>query len=305
LDLLDFSESMLAVMFVAVGSDYCKKLKGIGIVTACNIVRSAFLGKKAKETSALDIVFKRLYQETYEKDNLSDDFKKDFEENFLAGLFMYRHPIVYDPIQGKCITVGDPELGGDPELVRYKPYAELCQDAARRAAVAGTLFESPMATFIAEGWISPRTLEPRDVNVELPDYVRSALGQGAHDDESMDQDETQEQVGVVEVEDDDDENDEEDPDTQPVDSPQGPIETQAETTDHSSIEPNEVESSLLPLNGDIQLSDERDEPSARNPFTEQEVIDILSSSDDEQDEEGYLETQAPMEGFDIDEPMEI
>ncbi|KAL7470372.1 hypothetical protein ACHAXS_010603 [Conticribra weissflogii] len=44
IDLLDFSNAMLATMFVAAGCDYCDSLKGIGIVTARNVVKRAFHG---------------------------------------------------------------------------------------------------------------------------------------------------------------------------------------------------------------------------------------------------------------------
>jgi len=44
IDLLDFSNAMLATMFVAAGCDYCDSLKGIGIVTARNAVKRAFHG---------------------------------------------------------------------------------------------------------------------------------------------------------------------------------------------------------------------------------------------------------------------
>jgi 5'-3' exonuclease len=199
LNLLDFSSVMLAVMFVAAGSDYCEKLKGIGTVTACNIVRSAFLEKRMDKGSPLETVFEKLYQLTYEKE-LSDSFKENFERNFLAAVFMYRHPIVFEPLQGRCIIVGDPDHGGsvDPELAIYEPYAQLCRDADRRVAIAGTLFESPMAAYIAEGWISPRTMLPRE-DTKIPAYVQSFIddqGQGdegneVDDNESEDQNETQ------------------------------------------------------------------------------------------------------------------
>ena len=191
LDLMDFSPVMLAVMFVAVGSDYCKKLKGIGIVTACGIVRSAFLDKRLDKGSPLETVFEKIYYHTNERD-LSDSFKEDFEKNFLAAVFMYRHPIVFEPMQGRCIIVGDPDrhhgngggVGVDPELAVYEPYAQLCRDADRRVAIAGALFESPMAAYIAEGWISPRTMRPRE-DTKIPGYVQrffNDLGKGDEDD---------------------------------------------------------------------------------------------------------------------------
>lgn len=194
LNLLDFSPVMLAVMFVAVGSDYCKKLKGIGIITACDIVRSAFLEKRLKQGSPLEHVFEKIYQRTSERE-LSDSFKEDFEKNFLAAVFMYRHPIVFEPLQGRCIIVGDPDRhnggGVDPELAVYEPYAQLCRDADRRVAIAGALFESPMAAYIAEGWISPRTMLPRE-GTKIPGFVQRFIddqGEGDEDDNEVDDEE--------------------------------------------------------------------------------------------------------------------
>jgi 5'-3' exonuclease len=173
LNLMDFSPAMVAVMFVATGSDYCKKLKGIGIVLACNIVRQAFLSSKPT-ADPLEDVFLKLFERTWESE-LSGEYKENYRKAFLAALLCYRHPVVYDPTRACCITMGDgAEQGGDPELSVHKPYAELLSNVKERERIVGSVVASPLATYIAEGWISARTYQPL-VGVDLPDYVRNDL----------------------------------------------------------------------------------------------------------------------------------
>lgn len=175
INLCDFTATMLAVLFVAAGSDYCKKLKGIGVKAASYIVRAAFYSKREKGCSPLEVVFRKLYSETWDKQTLTDDFKRDYEKGFLAALLMFRHPVVFDPVHGVCATMGDP-LEGDPQLISYPPYAELCRDSERRAAVCGNLLPSPQALFVAEGWLSARTFRPYP-KTEIPSNVKNWLWQ--------------------------------------------------------------------------------------------------------------------------------
>ena len=171
LHLVDFSPTMLAVMFVVAGSDYCPKLEGIGMKKACNIVRQAFLSKASLTRPPLEIVLEWLYSEAWEK-TFTSEFKTRYEQNFLSAILMFRHPVVYDPIKGICCTVGEE----DAELLRYPAYAELCQNVEQRAKIVGKIIPSPLATFIAEGWIDPRSMRPRP-KMELPDHVRLGLAQ--------------------------------------------------------------------------------------------------------------------------------
>ncbi len=175
--LSDFSTVMLAIMFVAAGCDYCEKLKGIGIVGACNAVRGVFFSSAGKhQPPRLETFFQRLYQSCYHK-HLSVEAKGLFEANFLAALAMYRHPIVYDPIQRKCVIVNDPFNGGlDEELVDYSPYAALCTNRERLHQVVGVPLDSRIATHIAEGWINPKTSQPYS-GIDLPTYVKYDLEQ--------------------------------------------------------------------------------------------------------------------------------
>ena len=87
---------------------------------------------------------------------------------------MFRHPVVYDPVKSCCVTVGDDE-GGDPELMCHKPYAKLMKNRLEREKVVGSPICSPLATYVAEGWISPRTMRPRGGLNEIPERVRSYI----------------------------------------------------------------------------------------------------------------------------------
>lgn len=168
-DLTDFSPAMLAVLFVCTGSDYCDKLRGIGLGTACTIVREAFLGPSALKRPPLAAVLQRLFEMTWET-NMTSDFKAAFEKKFLEAILMFRHPVVFDPFVGGCITVGNVD-SGDPELIAYQPYRDLLENASRRAKVTGVVLSAPISIYIAEGWISPRTKQP--YNDKLPDHVRA------------------------------------------------------------------------------------------------------------------------------------
>ena len=161
LKLLDFSDVMLAIMFVSLGCDYCSSLHQIGSVAAQDIVCDAFLGKKGqsdeeREARPRKIVFQLLYRQTSEKD-LTDEFQKEYEASFLAALLMYRHPMIYDLSLGKCVLFWNPPHCSDPELMDYEPYAELCTNVERREQILRTCHGSIVSMHIAEGWINPRT----------------------------------------------------------------------------------------------------------------------------------------------------
>ena len=168
LSLLDFSSAMLAVVFIAAGSDYCEKLKGVGIVTATDAARKAFFQTKGQPP--LQSFLQEIFRATYRND-LTDEYKAAYEERFLGALLQFRHPVVYDPLQGQCVTfrLDCP----DPELILYEPYAALVHDAARRAKFTGTRWPAPLCSHVAEGWLDPRTLKPRQY-ARLPVAVETA-----------------------------------------------------------------------------------------------------------------------------------
>jgi 5'-3' exonuclease len=145
LDLSDFSPVMMAVLFVAVGCDYCEKLKGIGIMTAARIVRQAF---QESSTSTVSVLFVQMYGQCYER-KLSDEYKRKYEERFLAALFMYQHPVIYDPVQGKAVMQGGGDLWGESVLMKHKAYAELCEDQDRISHIVGVMKEPEAATAAA------------------------------------------------------------------------------------------------------------------------------------------------------------
>ena len=133
--LMDFTPIMMAVVYVLLGCDYFdKKLQGIGIKAAIEIVRLAFLGEKVgtltKQTrrqtkndhnrrrnnvgtyqfstkpaySPLDRVWELAYERSWsyhQEQDLTDDFKRAYERGFCEALFMYRHPIYYHPLLGE------------------------------------------------------------------------------------------------------------------------------------------------------------------------------------------------------------
>eukprot|EP00980_Cylindrotheca_fusiformis_P031695 scaffold26800_cov127-Cylindrotheca_fusiformis.AAC.2 len=145
LDFSDFTPVMMAVLFVCLGCDYCEKLKGIGIQTAARIVRNAFL---KHSDSAISVVLAQLYDQCYQK-KFSEDQKREYEERFLSALFMYQHPIVYDPLRGKAVMQKGGDLKGQSVLLKHKAYAKLCKDKDRIRQIVGVRKDPEAATAAA------------------------------------------------------------------------------------------------------------------------------------------------------------
>lgn len=156
--LMDFSTSMLAIMFVCIGCDYCDSLKGIGSVTAQSIVSKVFLETKIMSKPALRLVFDLLYD--YSGSRLSAEEKKDYESRFLGALFMYQHPVIFCPKHCRYMFANDPPRGSDPILLEYEPYAILCRDVEKQHELLGSFPEKDLQVAIAEGWVNPFTLQP-------------------------------------------------------------------------------------------------------------------------------------------------
>jgi 5'-3' exonuclease len=186
-DLSDFTPVMLTVLYVAIGSDYCRKLKGIGVQGAVAMIRHAFLKRQCKRkrddtavestTSPLEYVIQQLMQETRERKHMDDIDKADYRANFMAALLMFRHAVVFDPIRNECIHLNsrfDESRGDDAILWQDATYAALCRNATARTAITGPLVSSPLATYIAEGWIHPRTHRPYPGQV-LPPSVKTYM----------------------------------------------------------------------------------------------------------------------------------
>mmetsp|Transcript_6317 Transcript_6317/g.15713 ORF Transcript_6317/g.15713 Transcript_6317/m.15713 type:complete len:627 (+) Transcript_6317:88-1968(+) len=198
INLLDFSDAMLATMFVAAGCDYCDSLKGIGIVTARNIVKRAFHGAEANDSGGyfrqteepvlrliLNELFRSCHKNAREQVLPLDDPEKEevrlaYERSFLAALAMFRHPLVYDPMSGAHAVANDvcDESEGiapasssffrdERVLMEYGPYRELVTRREMLYQVIGMPFVPEIAKGIAEGIIDPRQLpvqEPGERN---------------------------------------------------------------------------------------------------------------------------------------------
>jgi exonuclease-1 len=176
LSLVDFTPVMLAAMFVAVGCDYCDKLMGIGLVKACRAVRKAFL--EPRSNSALAVLFAQLYEQSYTSD-FTDEFKRDYEESVMSALVMYRHPVVFDPMERKCLEVGDPDHYGDPELIDHEPYAQLLKDKERRKLIVGGIPLASESTAVAESHQSKSASIDKTTNEDEDDELDSS------DDEAL------------------------------------------------------------------------------------------------------------------------
>lgn len=178
IDLMDFTPTMMATLFVLLGCDYTvganeKKLKGIGLVTGHRIVRKAFLGGDSihngkeqgrRNTSVLRKLWEDAYQHMHSPNILTPEYKDEYERSFMEALFMYRHPVVFDPLLQRCVHInevvgpgGNTVIGGDAELMEYPPYASLCGDYERIGQITGELPPSAEAVGIAEGRIKWRS----------------------------------------------------------------------------------------------------------------------------------------------------
>lgn len=185
-NLADFTPVMMTILFVAVGCDYCDKLKGVGLLTASRVIREAFCSPvnpfyygRFGSPSKLSKVFEQLYVRCYlDSTTLTPQFKREYEERFLAAIFMYRHPIVYDPIQennflmSRCLYSSEREepndgdvseassvqYGSNPmklyidkDLLDHDPYVELCEDFERIQEIVGKLQSKEEAMKAAQG----------------------------------------------------------------------------------------------------------------------------------------------------------
>ncbi|KAL3904570.1 MAG: hypothetical protein SGILL_010014, partial [Bacillariaceae sp.] len=191
IQLMDFTPVMMAIMFVLLGCDYTggetKKLKGIGLMTAHQIVRAAFLGDgkqkadnsaAANEPSVLSVVLENAYKLSYDQKKLTRRYKREYEHAFMDALFMYRHPVVFDPVLKDFVLVNrrfsefpsSSSSGnlidkyyknlGDPELLQHPAYAKLCRDRLRIVGIVGEIPPTDDAIGIVEGEINWRAKKP-------------------------------------------------------------------------------------------------------------------------------------------------
>jgi 5'-3' exonuclease len=192
--MLDWSPALLTVFFVSCGGDYCRKLTGIGVKTVAALVRELFLTttkvKTTKHGAAKDYddedrddddeteqlqhplgrLIQRLLTMTWENKTITLAEKFQYEMDFLAAVFTYRHSIVYDPLQAKCCHLFplDDHTTPDVELVDYRPYRDLLlshtdEARQRRREIIGPMLPPDLATYIAEGWICPKRMALRPI----------------------------------------------------------------------------------------------------------------------------------------------
>jgi len=151
-DLQDFSPVMIAVLFVAAGSDYCRKLKGVGIVTASRSVRSAFLDERS--TDPLESLFRHLFALSSESIE-SEEERSDYKLQFIKAVIMFRHPTVYDPVLGRCVIAR--QNLHDHELRANAMYRRVLDSPEEYKTIVGETAEPDLATKIAEGYVCARS----------------------------------------------------------------------------------------------------------------------------------------------------
>ncbi|KAL3784514.1 hypothetical protein ACHAW5_005277 [Stephanodiscus triporus] len=206
IDLRDFTDGMLATMFVAAGCDYCESLMGIGVVTARNVVKRAFHGCESDGREAygrahnlgvpvLRVVLDGLFHSCNRKAKARvlplDDPEKEgarsaYERSFLAALAMFRHPLVYDPMSGAHVVANDVCDADGPDddrapssypasalfmtderiLMEYGPYRDLVTRRDALYRVVGAPLAPNVARDVAEGLVDPRRLPARE-SVEI------------------------------------------------------------------------------------------------------------------------------------------
>ena len=186
IDMTDFTPSMLACLFACLGCDYCGKLRGIGLSLACQNIRAAFFPKDASEGSPLERLMTLLFKSTWDRSKLTDDDKDEYERDFLAAIFMYRHAMIFDPIEVQCkpmIAFCD----ADQDLVSYGPYAAILRNEIRASSIIGRSFPPIIASHIAEGWICPKSLRLRKTDLpnatiqnDLDAYLADIASSTAH-----------------------------------------------------------------------------------------------------------------------------
>ena len=163
---------MVTVVCVAAGCDYLKNLPMVGLIKARQYVVEAFkyyvsgenqtpTNRKSKSKNAeiplppLRRLFDILKGYKHMK-YLTPKGVEKYELNFLRSLVLFRHPVVYDPRQGGQAVVGP---NNDPELLCYKPYAELIASPTAIDLICGERLPAGVAKAVAQGYVSPRDFE--------------------------------------------------------------------------------------------------------------------------------------------------
>lgn len=190
IDLLDFSDVMLVVMFVSAGCDYCDSLMGIGIVTARDVVARAFFGRSEKSEPLLKRVLHDLYNRCHREarerllplhDEEKEGARMAYEKAFLGAIAMYRHALVFDPASSGDVIANDvsddaksnvsPEfLREEQLLMEYEPYRSLVMDKEALYQVVGKPREDNLARKMVRGLVDrdeANNAENADVNAKI------------------------------------------------------------------------------------------------------------------------------------------
>jgi 5'-3' exonuclease len=173
INLTDFTPPMMACLFAALGCDYCNKLRGIGLSLACRDIRAAFFPQDVSTgtDSPLEVLLKSLLKSTWDRNKMTDDEKDAFEYDFLAAVFMYRHAMVFDPVEVCCRPLID-FCEADKEFLFFGPYAAIFRNKNRMSSIIGHDFPATVASHIAEGWICPKSLRLRENGTPPPDIQK-------------------------------------------------------------------------------------------------------------------------------------
>mmetsp|Transcript_4227 Transcript_4227/g.8081 ORF Transcript_4227/g.8081 Transcript_4227/m.8081 type:complete len:593 (+) Transcript_4227:149-1927(+) len=170
--LLGFTDVMITMVCVAAGCDYAPSLKGIGLINARSAVNEAFSGERegTRKGDYIERTLSGLFARCHGR--LSIEEICQYTDRFIKGIVSFRHPVVYDPIVGKCVfaNIDSPDL----ELMCCPSYAKIVNDCAKLQTIVGELFDQQMAVYISEGWINPKIMELRFEN-ETPGHISNYL----------------------------------------------------------------------------------------------------------------------------------
>lgn len=182
LDLLSFTDSMLVVLFITAGCDYCPNLIGIGIVTACKIVKEAFQpSSSASGSSPLQKVFSSVYSKTKIRNEITSEEKTLYEKQFLRALFAFHNAIVFNPSTEKFEFSSLYFSSHDEQRLReYPPYNSLCENDELKLQIVGTdyiinhtekLCKTKTKLYV-EGWVNIKNDEMyEDDNNSIPEHI--------------------------------------------------------------------------------------------------------------------------------------
>lgn len=170
--LLGFTDVMITMVCVASGCDYVPSLKGIGLVNARSAVNEAFCANSERR-GKIDVIGRTLsglFARCHGQ--LSVEEKRHYAERFIKGIVSFRHPVVFDPIIGKCVfaNIDSPDV----ELMSCLSYANTVKDCAALQAIVGEPFDQQLAVYITEGWINPKIMDLRFEN-ETPEHISNYL----------------------------------------------------------------------------------------------------------------------------------